>query len=68
MILNNDPEAEGKQVLIAAGRNEVTLWNIVTLKCLQVFCVKSGEERTAGVDLETYKVLTMRCHTKELLY
>ncbi|ORZ03447.1 hypothetical protein BCR43DRAFT_483381 [Syncephalastrum racemosum] len=57
MILNNDPAAEGKQVLIAAGRNEVTLWNIVTLKCLQVFCVKSGEERTTGVNLETYKPL-----------
>ncbi|KAI9029972.1 hypothetical protein CLU79DRAFT_733513 [Phycomyces nitens] len=57
MMLNHDPKAESKQVIIAAGRNEVSVWDIVDLRCVEVFAVKSGDEKTAGVVMEAYKAL-----------
>ncbi|KAI8337040.1 hypothetical protein BC941DRAFT_513702 [Chlamydoabsidia padenii] len=55
MILNHDPRTESKQVIIASGKNEVSVWNIVDLKCMDVYGVKSGDEKTTGISLENYK-------------
>lgn len=57
MMLNHDPRAESKQVIIASGKNEISIWNIVDLKCLDVYGVKSGDEKTTGISLENYKVM-----------
>jgi phosphoinositide-3-kinase regulatory subunit 4 len=57
LMLHHDPRAENKQVVIAAGRNEISIWDIVTLQCLEVFAVKTGDEKTTGVMLEAYKAL-----------
>ncbi|KAI8061364.1 hypothetical protein BDF21DRAFT_348153 [Thamnidium elegans] len=43
--------------MIAAGRNEISVWDIVTLQCVEVFAVKAGDEKTTGVMLEAYKAL-----------
>jgi phosphoinositide-3-kinase regulatory subunit 4 len=56
-MLSHDPKAENKQVIISAGRNEVSVWDIVSLQCLEVFAVKPGDEKTTGVILEAYKAL-----------
>lgn len=57
LVLNHDPRTENKHVMIAAGRNEVSVWDIVTLQCVEVFAVKAGDEKTTGVMLEAYKAL-----------
>ncbi|CAO3700820.1 unnamed protein product [Rhizopus microsporus] len=57
LLLNQDPRAENKQVIIASGKNEVSVWDIVNLQCTEVFAVKSGDEKTTGVILEAYKPL-----------
>ncbi|GAA5807781.1 hypothetical protein MFLAVUS_001160 [Mucor flavus] len=57
LVLNHDPRTENKHVMIAAGRNEISVWDIVTLQCVEVFAVKAGDEKTTGVMLEAYKAL-----------
>ncbi|CAO3608965.1 unnamed protein product [Cunninghamella blakesleeana] len=57
MMLNHDPRAESRQVIIASGKNELSIWDIVNLKCLEVYAIKSSDEKTAGVILEMYKAL-----------
>ncbi|KAI8391462.1 uncharacterized protein BYT42DRAFT_602293 [Radiomyces spectabilis] len=57
MILNHDPKAESKQVIIAAGKNEISLWDIVKLKCLEVFVVKHGDEKHSGPPSHIYQPL-----------
>ncbi|KAF7730449.1 Serine/threonine-protein kinase [Apophysomyces ossiformis] len=39
------------------GRREVSVWDIVKLQCVQVFALKSGDEKTSGVTLEAYKAI-----------
>lgn len=56
MMLNHDPRAESRQVIIASGKNELSIWDIVNLKCLEVYAIKSSDEKTAGIILEMYKV------------
>ncbi|KAG0188810.1 Serine/threonine-protein kinase [Apophysomyces sp. BC1034] len=67
MILNNDPKAEGKQVIISAGRKEISVWDIVKLQCVQVFAVKSGDEKTTGIMPEAYKALEVPNDTEILI-
>lgn len=57
LMLNHESRGESTQVIIAAGRNEISVWDIVNLQCLEVFAVKSGDEKTTGVMLEAYKAL-----------
>ncbi|CAO3616553.1 unnamed protein product [Cunninghamella echinulata] len=57
MMLNHDPHAESRQVIIASGKNELSVWDIVNLKCLEVYAIKSSDEKTTGVILEMYKPL-----------
>ncbi|KAI9279542.1 hypothetical protein BY458DRAFT_584681 [Sporodiniella umbellata] len=57
LLLNEDQRAENKQVFIASGKNEVSVWDIVNLKCIEVYGVKSGDEKMTGVILESYKSL-----------
>ncbi|KAI8142350.1 hypothetical protein BJV82DRAFT_614613 [Fennellomyces sp. T-0311] len=60
MLLSHDPKAEGKQVIIAAGSNEVSVWDIVELRCVEVFAVKLGEDMMKAMnDVQTarYKAL-----------
>ncbi|KAI8081764.1 uncharacterized protein BX664DRAFT_388695 [Halteromyces radiatus] len=64
MMLNHDPRAEGKQVIIASGKNEVSIWNIAELKCLEVYGVKSGDEKTTGISMEMYKALEVPSDTE----
>lgn len=52
-----DPNHEKMLVRIAAGRNEVSIWDLEALQCLEVFAVKTGDEKTTGVMLEAYKPL-----------
>ena len=59
MLLSHDPKAEGKHVIIAAGTNEVSVWDIVQLCCVEVFSVKLGEDMPKAInDIHTdhYKV------------
>lgn len=56
LLLNQDPRAEDRQVIIGSGKNEVSVWDIVSLQCTEVFAVKSGDEKMTGVILESYKV------------
>lgn len=57
LMFDDDQRTENKHVIIAAGRNEISVWDIVSLQCLEVFAVKSGDEKTTGVMLEAYKAL-----------
>ncbi|KAI9313626.1 hypothetical protein BX666DRAFT_1978506 [Dichotomocladium elegans] len=60
MLLNHDPKAEGKQVIIAAGKNEVTVWDIVQLRCTEAFLVKPGDEKSVianGIETSSFKAL-----------
>ncbi|RCH97242.1 Serine/threonine-protein kinase, partial [Rhizopus stolonifer] len=60
LVLMTDPrdtQGEKHLVRIAAGRNEISVWDLESLTCLQVFAVKSGDEKTTGVLLEAYKAL-----------
>ncbi|KAG1446089.1 hypothetical protein G6F56_009690 [Rhizopus delemar] len=57
LLLNQDPRAEDRQVIIGSGKNEVSVWDIVSLQCTEVFAVKSGDEKMTGVILESYKSL-----------
>ncbi|KAG2217671.1 hypothetical protein INT45_006180, partial [Circinella minor] len=60
MLLSHDPKAEGKHVIIAAGTNEVSVWDIVQLCCVEVFSVKLGEDMPKAInDIHTdhYKAL-----------
>jgi phosphoinositide-3-kinase regulatory subunit 4 len=52
-----DTSQDKMLVRIAAGRNEISVWDIEYLQCLEVFAVKSGDEKTTGVLLESYKAL-----------
>ncbi|KAI9267985.1 hypothetical protein BDA99DRAFT_504553 [Phascolomyces articulosus] len=54
MLLSHDPKAEGKHVIIAAGTNEVSVWDIVQLRCVEVFAVKLGEDMPKAMnDIQT---------------
>ncbi|KAI8066486.1 hypothetical protein BC940DRAFT_368091 [Gongronella butleri] len=55
--LNLHPRAEARQVMIASGRNEWSIWDIIDLKCLQVFVVKSTDERASQANANVYKAL-----------
>ncbi|KAI9491130.1 hypothetical protein BDB00DRAFT_930702 [Zychaea mexicana] len=60
MLLSHDPKAEGKHVIIAAGSNEVSVWDIMQLRCVEVFAVKLGEDMPkAANDIRTdhYKLV-----------
>ncbi|CAO0789210.1 unnamed protein product [Mucor circinelloides] len=58
LVLITDPrDHERHLVRIASGRNEISTWDIEHLTCLEVFAVKSGDEKTAGVFVESYKAL-----------
>lgn len=58
LVLIMDPREHDKYLVrIASGRNEVSTWDIEHLTCLEVFAVKSGDEKTTGVFVESYKAL-----------
>lgn len=44
-------------MVIAAGKNEVSVWDIVQLKCVEVLAVKSGDDKQFNVQTELYKVI-----------
>jgi len=44
------------RVIIAAGKHEVSLWDIEKVECRQMFAVRSGDEKMGGVSLDTFKV------------
>ncbi|KAI8997087.1 WD40-repeat-containing domain protein [Pilobolus umbonatus] len=67
LTLNHDPKSENKQVIIAAGRNELTIWDISTLQCVEVYAVKTGDEKTTGIMLEAYKSLEAPSETELLM-
>jgi phosphoinositide-3-kinase regulatory subunit 4 len=56
LLQHPDPKYEGKRVVISAGRNEVTVWDIVTTQCVEIFAVKYGDEKLTAISLEAYKV------------
>lgn len=56
LLQHPDPKWEGKRVVISAGRNEVTVWDIVTVQCVEIFGVKYGDEKLTAIALEAYKV------------
>lgn len=56
LLLHQDPKAEGRQVIIAAAKNEVSIWDIVKLRCVEVFAVKSGDEKASRNLADLYKV------------
>ncbi|ORX62898.1 ARM repeat-containing protein [Hesseltinella vesiculosa] len=57
ICLNLHPRAESKQVMIASGRNEWSIWDIVDLHCLQVFGAKSVDDKSLGAHAQNYKAL-----------
>ncbi|KAJ2958801.1 hypothetical protein NQZ79_g5668 [Umbelopsis isabellina] len=57
LLQHPDPKYEGKRVVISAGRNEVTVWDIVTTQCVEIFAVKYGDEKLTAISLEAYKPL-----------
>lgn len=59
MLLSHDPKAEGKHVIIAAGKNEISVWDIVQLRCVEVFLVRPGDEKTVtnnGIATDVFQV------------
>ncbi|KAL9539523.1 hypothetical protein MBANPS3_010209 [Mucor bainieri] len=64
LVLITDPrDHERHLVRVASGRNEISIWDIEHLACLEVFAVKSGDEKTAGVFVESYKALEVPADT-----
>ncbi|KAH8550281.1 hypothetical protein BGW37DRAFT_79383 [Umbelopsis sp. PMI_123] len=57
LLQHPDPKWEGKRVVISAGRNEVTVWDILTIQCVEIFGVKYGDEKLTAIALEAYKKL-----------
>ncbi|KAI8641016.1 hypothetical protein BD408DRAFT_389715 [Parasitella parasitica] len=58
LVLTADSRDHDRHLVrIASGRNEVSTWDIEHLTCLEVFAVKSGDEKTTGVFVEAYKAL-----------
>ncbi|KAJ8663211.1 hypothetical protein O0I10_001388 [Lichtheimia ornata] len=60
MLLSHDPKAEGKHVIIAAGKNEISVWDIVQLRCVEVFLVRPGDEKTVtnnGIATDVFQAL-----------
>ncbi|KAI7899371.1 uncharacterized protein BX663DRAFT_555007 [Cokeromyces recurvatus] len=55
-------------VRIASGRNEISVWDLKSLTCLEVFAVKSGDEKMTGVLLDSYKALKTPSNREILLY
>ncbi|CAG8479194.1 448_t:CDS:10 [Funneliformis mosseae] len=52
------PQAGSKQrwwVIVAAGKNEVSVWDIEKVECKEVFGVRTGNEKTGGVSLDMFK-------------
>jgi phosphoinositide-3-kinase regulatory subunit 4 len=56
LLQHPDPKWEGKRVVISAGRNEVTVWDIVSVQCVEIFGVKYGDEKLTAIALEAYRV------------
>ncbi|CAG8444654.1 3441_t:CDS:10 [Ambispora leptoticha] len=44
-------------VIIAAGKNEVSVWDIEKVECKEVYLVKGGDEKMGGVSLDTFKAI-----------
>ncbi|CEP11758.1 hypothetical protein [Parasitella parasitica] len=58
LVLVADSRDPGRHLVrIASGRNEISTWDIEHLTCLEVFAVKTGDEKTTGVFVEAYKAL-----------
>ncbi|CAI2161442.1 16883_t:CDS:10 [Funneliformis geosporum] len=52
------PQAGSKQrwwVIVAAGKNEVSVWDVEKVECKEVFGVRTGNEKTGGVSLDMFK-------------
>ncbi len=53
------PQAGSKQrwwVIVAAGKNEVSVWDVEKVECKEVFGVRNGNEKMGGVSLDMFKV------------
>ncbi|CAG8467942.1 599_t:CDS:10 [Ambispora gerdemannii] len=44
-------------VIIAAGKNEISVWDIEKVECKEVYLVRSGDEKMGGVSLDTFKAI-----------
>ncbi|KAG9284442.1 hypothetical protein G9A89_023699 [Geosiphon pyriformis] len=44
-------------IIIAAGKNEVSVWDIEKLECKEVHGVRTGDEKMSGVSLDTFKAI-----------
>ncbi|KAK9768737.1 Serine/threonine-protein kinase [Basidiobolus ranarum] len=45
LVLYMGPSSRGRHVLVAAGNNEVSLWDIEKVECKEVFMVRSVDDR-----------------------
>ncbi|CAG8749199.1 22017_t:CDS:10, partial [Dentiscutata erythropus] len=43
-------------VIVAAGKNEVSIWDIEKIECKEVYTIKNGDEKFGGISTDTFKV------------
>ena len=44
-------------IIVAAGKNEVSIWDVEKVECKEVFGVRTGDEK-GGVSLDMFKVMS----------
>ncbi|CAG8782990.1 25994_t:CDS:2, partial [Racocetra persica] len=44
-------------VIVAAGKNEVSVWDIEKVECKEVFGVRTGDEKIGGISLDMFKAV-----------
>ncbi|RHZ45574.1 hypothetical protein Glove_669g16 [Diversispora epigaea] len=42
-------------VIVAAGKNEVSIWDIEKVECKEVYTIKNGDEKFGGISTDTFK-------------
>ncbi|CAG8648873.1 9055_t:CDS:10, partial [Acaulospora morrowiae] len=44
-------------VIIAAGKNEVSIWDIEKVECKEVYTIRNGDEKIGGTSLDMFKAV-----------
>ncbi|CAG8559423.1 2266_t:CDS:2, partial [Acaulospora colombiana] len=56
-LLLHPQAGSGRQrwwVIVAAGKNEVSIWDIEKVECKEVYTVRSGDEKISGITFKQY--------------
>ncbi|CAG8529080.1 6880_t:CDS:10, partial [Scutellospora calospora] len=57
LILHPQIGSQKWWVIVAAGKNEISVWDVEKVECKEVFGVRTGDEKIGGISLDMFKAV-----------